>query len=183
MSQGQLERTTEEICGHAFATQLGWMTLVWRDQFPYSMSFDLPTQAAAIQCLAAAKCSDVLGDADLPRRVRTWVRRLTNYAAGQKIDFLDIELDDSECTEFQRRVIAGCRNIPRGKTLSYRELAEIAGSPNAARAVGNVMATNPLPLIVPCHRVVGAAGSLGGYSASSGLTMKTRLLKLEGALG
>lgn len=181
MPVGQLDQT-DVLLGHAFATELGWMTLTWRGEFPHTMSFDEAGEVDALQTLAAAGCADVFEEAQLPRKVRAWVRRLKNYAAGQKVDFCDLELDDSSYTPFQQRVVAGCRSIPRGKTISYRELAEIAGSPNAARAVGNVMATNRLPLIVPCHRVVGTAGSLGGYSASSGLTMKTRLLKLEGAM-
>ena len=78
-------------------------------------------------------------------------------------------------------MIHQCRLIPYGQVLTYGELAERAGSPRAARAVGNVMRTNRFPLIVPCHRVVGAAGALGGYSAPTGLKMKRRLLRLEAA--
>ncbi len=85
-------------------------------------------------------------------------------------------------TAFQRAVIDHCRRIPRGEVLTYGQLAERAGYPRSARAVGNVMATNRVPLIVPCHRVVGAGGNLGGFSAPQGLQMKRRLLRLEGSL-
>ena len=84
-------------------------------------------------------------------------------------------------TEFRRRVLQQCRRIPYGDTLTYAELAVAAGSPRACRAVGNIMARNRIPLVIPCHRVVGSHGSLGGYSAPSGLPMKQRLLRLEGA--
>ena len=73
--------------------------------------------------------------------------------------------------------------MPRGETVSYAELAGRAGSPNAARAVGGVMAGNRVPLLVPCHRVVGAGGRLGGFSAPTGVELKKRLLALEAAPG
>jgi methylated-DNA-[protein]-cysteine S-methyltransferase len=82
-------------------------------------------------------------------------------------------------TDFQRKVLDACRAIPPGETLSYAELAVIAGAPGAARAVGNVMRTNRIPLVIPCHRVVGSGGSLGGYSAPDGLAMKRKLLERE----
>jgi methylated-DNA-[protein]-cysteine S-methyltransferase len=94
-------------------------------------------------------------------------------------DFLDIELDLNERTPFQRSILQKCREIAIGETISYAELATQAGYPNAARATGQVMATNRFPLIVPCHRVVGSGGSIGGYSAPDGLQMKRRLLALE----
>jgi methylated-DNA-[protein]-cysteine S-methyltransferase len=85
-------------------------------------------------------------------------------------------------TDFQQRVVRECRRIPYGHTLAYGELAVRAGSPHAARAVGGVMARNRIALVIPCHRVVGSAGKLGGYSAPDGIRMKTRLLELEGAI-
>ena len=97
------------------------------------------------------------------------------------MDFSGVQLDLSHLTSFQERVIQRCRAIPYGVTLNYGELARQAGSPRAARAVGNVMATNRFPLVVPCHRVVGANGALGGYSAPNGLAIKVRLLRNEGA--
>jgi methylated-DNA-[protein]-cysteine S-methyltransferase len=83
---------------------------------------------------------------------------------------------------FQNRVVRTCRRIGRGRVKSYGELASACGSPGAARAVGNVMATNRYPIIVPCHRVVGSAGSLGGFSARDGINMKRRMLEMEGAM-
>ena len=82
-------------------------------------------------------------------------------------------------TEFQRQVYRAVSAIPRGQTRSYGWLAERVGRPRAARAVGRVMATNPLPIVVPCHRVIGSDGSLRGYGA--GLPMKEALLRAEGA--
>jgi O-6-methylguanine DNA methyltransferase len=119
----------------------------------------------------------------LVTREAAWIAelawRLVAYGRGEVVDFQDIPLDQSALTSFQRRVTEACRAIPYGTTLTYAELAERVGTPRGARAVGNVMRRNPWPLLVPCHRVVGSSGKLGGYSAPDGLSMKRRLLALE----
>ncbi|MCG3132901.1 MAG: Methylated-DNA--protein-cysteine methyltransferase [Phycisphaerae bacterium] len=100
------------------------------------------------------------------------------YFRGDAVEFA-VELDVDDLTPFQRRVVAKCRAIPPGRTLSYGELARQAGKPGAARAVGSVMSHNRLPVVVPCHRVVRSDGSLGGFSSPGGLKDKERLLTLE----
>lgn len=107
------------------------------------------------------------------------VGRLRAYAAGQPVDFHDVAIDLGPQSDFQRRVVRCCRRIAYGKTATYGQLARLAGSPGAARAVGQVMAANRVPIIVPCHRVVAADGSLGGFSAPGGVELKRRLLELE----
>jgi O-6-methylguanine DNA methyltransferase len=120
-------------------------------------------------------------------RVVNWnprlVRRLQAYAMGEEEDLRDVPVDPGPQTRFQRRVTACCRSIPRGSTLTYGQLAAKAGSPGAARAVGNCMAANRIPLVIPCHRVVGAGGRLHGYSGPGGQTMKRLLLDLEQGKG
>jgi methylated-DNA-[protein]-cysteine S-methyltransferase len=103
-------------------------------------------------------------------------RQLREYFAGRR-QTLDLPLDLSGRTEFQRRVLEACQGIGYGETVSYGELALRAGHPGAARAVGQVMATNRLALVVPCHRVVASGGGLGGYGL--GLGMKQALLAME----
>jgi methylated-DNA-[protein]-cysteine S-methyltransferase len=105
--------------------------------------------------------------------------RLRRYARGEPVAFPDA-LDFSAATPFQRAVWQATRHIPYGQKRSYGWLAARVGKPRAARAVGQAMAANPWPLIVPCHRVVSSNGSLGGYGG--GLDMKERLLLLEGAI-
>jgi len=142
------------------------------------LTFGYPSADLALRALDARLASAA-------RRSR-WndalVQRLQAYASGAEDSFLDIEVDPGEATGFQRRVIHACRHIPWGSTLSYGELAARAGCPGAARAVGRSMAANRIPLVIPCHRVVGADGRLHGYSGPGGLTTKRRLLELEGAL-
>ena len=107
------------------------------------------------------------------------LERLQQFAAGEFVDLSKIPISLSHLTPFQRQVVKACRAIKRGDSRSYGEVAAAAGSPGAARAVGQVMRTNRMPLIVPCHRVVAAGGKLGGFSAPQGLAMKRRLLELE----
>jgi methylated-DNA-[protein]-cysteine S-methyltransferase len=107
------------------------------------------------------------------------VTRLQRYAAGNPDAFCDISVDFGQASEFRRRVLNLCRRIPFGRTVSYAELAARAGSPRAARAVGNCMAANPIPLLIPCHRVICADSRIGVYSAPGGTAMKQRLLAME----
>ena len=107
---------------------------------------------------------------------------LSEHLAGRRRT-LDLPLDAGRETEFQRRVREVVRSIPWGETLTYGEVANLAGSPGAARAVGGVMATNPVPLLIPCHRVLGHGDTLHGYGGngcSNRLDEKARLLEMEG---
>lgn len=107
------------------------------------------------------------------------IERLQDYASGRPVGFDEFQVDTCAMTDFGRRVIHACRKIPYGRTLTYGELATRALSSGAARAVGNQMANNRIPLIVPCHRVLRAGKGLGGYSASGGVELKRRLLQME----
>jgi len=102
-------------------------------------------------------------------------QQFIEYFEGKRFVF-DLKLDISG-TPFQMRVWDILRNIPYGQTLSYRQVAELAGVPNAYRATGSCCGKNPLPIIIPCHRVLTSSGNLGGYSG--GLDIKKALLSLE----
>ena len=104
-------------------------------------------------------------------------RRVVRYFDGEPVSFADVALDLDWCTPFQRAVADALRTIGFGETVTYGELAALAGYPNAQRAAGTFCAHNRLPLIVPCHRVV-AAGGIGSYG-SLGAEYKRRLLELE----
>lgn len=107
------------------------------------------------------------------------VRALTD-GAGADADLAEIPLDARGLSDFQGRVFAAARRIPRGQVASYGELARASGSPGAARAIGRAMATNPFPVVVPCHRVVGSQGDLHGFSSPGGVKTKAALLAIEG---
>lgn len=111
--------------------------------------------------------------------LRQAIAELTEYFAGQRSGFT-LPLDMTGGTAFQQAVWQALLGISAGSTCSYSTLAQKIGKPTAVRAVGAAVARNPLSLIVPCHRVIGANGSLTGYAG--GLTRKTALLQLEGVL-
>ncbi len=106
-------------------------------------------------------------------------RELDEYFAGARRKFA-VGVDLGLVRGFTRRVLEQTARIPYGATSSYREVAERAGSPRAMRAAGNALASNPVPIVVPCHRVLHSSGGLGGYTG--GLDRKVALLRLEGAL-
>ncbi|HQY68940.1 MAG TPA: MGMT family protein [Pseudomonadales bacterium] len=103
-------------------------------------------------------------------------------AWGARDDLRDLVLDLDDITEFHRRVFATARAIAPGNTITYGELARRLGTPGAARAVGQALGANPFPIVVPCHRIVAADGSLGGFSAPGGARTKRRMLQIEGAI-
>jgi len=115
----------------------------------------------------------------VPRRVDDVRRELDEYFEGRRTEF-DLPLDVSRVPEFQRVVLHELALVPYGEVTTYGALAARVGKPRAARAVGGAMNRNPIPIVLPCHRVIGASGSLTGYGG--GLDRKRALLKLEGGL-
>ncbi|MBI5303297.1 MAG: methylated-DNA--[protein]-cysteine S-methyltransferase [Chloroflexi bacterium] len=105
-------------------------------------------------------------------------RELREYAEGHRREF-DVRLDWSLVKPFQRAVLQAAHRIPFGETRSYGWIARAIGKPGASRAVGQALGANPLPIILPCHRVISSDGGLGGYGG--GLALKRKLLALEGA--
>jgi methylated-DNA-[protein]-cysteine S-methyltransferase len=116
----------------------------------------------------------------LPGRLDGVRRELEEYFSGRRRSF-DVPVDRRLSRGYRRTVLeALSREVPYGHTVSYKELAERTGNPKASRAVGSAMATNPIPIVVPCHRVLRTGGALGGYGG--GLDTKVWLLRHEGAL-
>jgi methylated-DNA-[protein]-cysteine S-methyltransferase len=109
------------------------------------------------------------------------VAAVKRYFEGEKIDFSDVRLDLDGQEEFFKQIYAATRRVGWGHTTTYGTLAkELGAGPEAARDVGQAMARNPVPLIIPCHRVLAADGKVGGFSAPGGSAAKIRMLELEG---
>jgi methylated-DNA-[protein]-cysteine S-methyltransferase len=116
-----------------------------------------------------------------PRRIREAAVQLKEYLSGKRRTFT-LPIDWTVLRPFQRAALQATYAIPCGETRTYAEIARQIGHPRAARAVGRAEATNPMPLVIPCHRVIGADGRLHGYGMAEGLKTKAWLLKLEGAV-
>jgi methylated-DNA-[protein]-cysteine S-methyltransferase len=114
--------------------------------------------------------------------IRRAIAEISALLAGETADLSGIPLDLEGVQGFNRRVYEATRRIPAGRTASYGEIAAQLGEPGAARAVGQALGRNPVPLIVPCHRVLAARGKTGGFSARGGVATKMRLLAIERAI-
>jgi methylated-DNA-[protein]-cysteine S-methyltransferase len=165
-----------------FATPFGECGLAWTARGLAWIQLPDRTPAATRARMAAGLTDHPSStEADPPSWVADIIARLTGYFEGRALDLAGIPLDMERVSPFFRRVYEEARAIPRGEVRTYAELAAAAGSPTAMRAVGQAMARNRWPVVVPCHRVVGSAGKPGGFSAPGGLDTKARLLALEGA--
>lgn len=105
--------------------------------------------------------------------------QMLEYFAGKRVAF-DLPLDWSSISGFRKDVLALTNTIPYGEVRTYGNIANLLGKPNASRAVGGALSSNPLPVIIPCHRVVAASGALTGYTGANGITTKQFLLEIEG---
>jgi methylated-DNA-[protein]-cysteine S-methyltransferase len=160
----------------AFETALGTCAVRWTEEgiasvrLPSGRTSDLPRLDAVI---------------GVPPHVRETIEGIRRLLAGEFVDLGFVVLDDREVDSFRREVYAATRAVPPGSTVTYGEIARVIGrvDPEGARDVGAALARNPTPIVVPCHRVVGANGKLTGFSAPGGLATKRRMLELEGAPG
>jgi methylated-DNA-[protein]-cysteine S-methyltransferase len=116
-----------------------------------------------------------------PATVQRAIDDIVGLLGGEPRDLTYVTVDSDGVADFNRRVYAIARTIPPGATLSYGEIAERLGDRNLARDVGQALGQNPVPIIVPCHRVLAAGGKVGGFSAPGGVVTKLRLLTIEGA--
>jgi methylated-DNA-[protein]-cysteine S-methyltransferase len=156
-------------------TPVGRLLVAVTDQGLCEISYDADPDAEA-ERLARAFGSRVLRS---PRPTDEARRQLDEYFAGTRREF-DLAVDLRPAREFGRSVLEQLARVPYGEVTTYGMLAARAGRPRAARAVGTVMNRNPVPIVLPCHRVVGSTGALVGYGG--GLERKRMLLELEGAL-
>jgi len=162
---------------HVFETKLGFCGIAWSDDGITRFRLPDTTRAAAEQQFHRK------GEpADPPPHIAEVIDQATRYFAGEPIDFSAIGLDLSAIDPPRRAIYDALRKVEFGKTVTYGELAKRAGAnaPQAAQEVGIAMARNPVPLIIPCHRVLAAGGKLVVFSAPGSVETKQHMLALEG---
>jgi methylated-DNA-[protein]-cysteine S-methyltransferase len=164
VAYGTLDSPLGELT--VFVTPRGVVRVAFEDE-PRDQLLDELAGSVSPRILAAATPTDAAR------------RQLEAYLAGRRTAF-DVPLDWTLVRGFAIGVLHATARVPYGTTTTYREVAAAAGSPNAYRAAGNALGSNPIPIIVPCHRVLHASGGLGGYAG--GLERKRTLLRLEGVL-
>lgn len=171
----------ETLCGaYCFETALGTMGIVWRGDRVIGTQLPEQSKGALLAKLAEkTKGAPLHRDLAVPSFVKDLAKKISLHLQGKFQDFSPAILDLETTSPFFKTVYKTAMKVPAGKTVSYGELAKMAGSPLASRAVGQAMARNPFVLVVPCHRVVGSTKKLVGFSARGGVRTKETLLKLE----
>jgi methylated-DNA-[protein]-cysteine S-methyltransferase len=162
-----------------FDTEIGRCGIAWGRHGVIAVQ--LPEASDRETCARLCRrCSDVR-EAAPPPAVQSAIDGIVTLLRGEAIALDAIALDMSGVPTFDRKVYEVTRTVPPGALLTYGEIAARVGEPEAARAVGQALARNPFPLLVPCHRVHAAGGRAGGFSAGGGVATKLHLLQIEGA--
>lgn len=170
-----LNMTEPQLKYAIFHVKWGYFGLFGTEKALLRSCLPAPSPAAAKKLLLKNTTS-TKADSNLFPQLQ---QKITAYFEGTCVDFSDVKLDLSRFAPFAERVLLACRKVRYGHIITYGQLAQMAGSPRSARAVGNILAKNPFPLIIPCHRIIRADGSPGGFTAPSGTKLKQKLIDLE----
>jgi len=162
-----------------FETPIGLCGIVWNSRGITGLQLPEAT-AERMRSRIRRRWSDVTESAPSPA-VQRAIDRILALLHGEAVDLGDIALDLAAAPDFHRRVYEVARTIPPGQTMTYGEIAKKLDVPHESREVGQALGRNPVAIIVPCHRVLGADGKMGGFSANGGVAIKRRILEIEGA--
>jgi methylated-DNA-[protein]-cysteine S-methyltransferase len=160
-----------------FDTAIGWCGIAWTETGVARLQLPERDSGATERRLVRGSASAASG---LPPTAARAVELVRLYLGGRRVDFSPVTLDLTGVNAFHRKMYDVARSVGFGQTATYGEIADRAGSPGAARGVGQAMSRNPVPIIIPCHRILAAGNRIGGFSAFGGTSTKQRLLALEG---
>ena len=164
-----------------FETTLGRCGLAWGLAGVRAVSF-AHADAAATRSYMRRHAPDAVETAEPPKEITHIITDIAALFEGEPRDLSYVKLDFDRVGDFEREVYMLSLQIKPGDTKTYGDLARALGDVSLSRRVGQALGRNPFPIIVPCHRIVGAAGAMTGFSAPGGAELKRRLLKIEGAL-
>jgi methylated-DNA-[protein]-cysteine S-methyltransferase len=160
-----------------FDTAIGSCGLAWSERGLTRLQLPESDRDSTERRLSARAASATQA---MPAAIDRLIADVQGYMTGRKVDFAAVAIDLTDVGPFEQQIYATARLVPWGRTLSYGELAGQIGSPGAARAVGQALGRNPVPIVIPCHRILAKGHRIGGFSAPGGRFTKERLLALEG---
>ena len=166
---------------HLFDTPLGRCGIAWCNNGVIAASFPEASDARTLERMRKQAGDGEVSDI-VPADIQSAIERIVGLMEGDSDDLMDVEVSLPTVSDFERSVYELTRRISPGRTRTYGDLAKDLGDVAFSQQVGQALGRNPVPIIVPCHRVVGANGKMTGFSAPGGVETKRRLLKIEGAI-
>ena len=165
----------EKIKYTVFTTELGFFGFAATEIGLYRTILPFPNREKVEKALLTGIENSIFDPTLMPKLQK----KIIAYFNGQCVNFDNFKLDLADLSPFAASVLTACRKITFGQTISYGRLADLANHPRAARAVGTALGNNPLPLIIPCHRIIPTTGRIGNFSALAGTKLKQKMLQIE----
>lgn len=181
--ENDVEKNLAVTPGHAiFSTALGFMGIAWNERgltrlcLPQSSAESLERRLLRLEGVAGRR----FDEATAPGWTGELIEAIKAYAAGEMVDFSAVPVDLDGVDDFRLAIYDAARKLAFGETTTYGELAKRAGHTGLARETGAALGANPVPLVIPCHRITAAGGKIGGFSAPGGSATKEKMLAMEG---
>jgi methylated-DNA-[protein]-cysteine S-methyltransferase len=174
-----METTSRITAGHAvLETVIGFMGIAWSDAGLFRLC--LPERSRDAVERRLLRHAGVAASTERPQWVVELIASIKAYAAGADVDFSGVPVDLAGVDDFRLAIYEAARKLAFGETTTYGELAKRAGHAGLPRETGAALGANPVPLVIPCHRILAAGGKIGGFSAPGGSTTKEKMLAMEG---
>jgi methylated-DNA-[protein]-cysteine S-methyltransferase len=174
-----METTSRITAGHAvLETVIGFMGIAWSEAGLIRLC--LPERSRDAVERRLLRHAGVAASTDQPQWVVELIASIKAYAAGEDVDFSGVPVDLAGVDDFRLAIYEAARKLAFGETTTYGELAKRAGHAGLPRETGAALGANPVPLVIPCHRILAAGGKIGGFSAPGGSTTKEKMLAMEG---
>jgi len=174
-----METTSSITAGHAvLETVIGFMGIAWSEKGLIRLC--LPERSRESVERRLMRHAGVSADTKQPQWVVDLIASIKAYAAGEDVDFSGVPVDLDGIDDFRLAIYDAARKLGYGETTTYGELAKRAGQPGLPRETGAALGANPVPLVIPCHRILAAGGKIGGFSAPGGSATKEKMLAMEG---